>query len=68
MYKKIFSDRIRQLRYERQLRQVEVAKVLGIDRSQLSKWEHGDQEPGLDAIGAISRFYGVSIDWLFGCI
>ena len=55
--------RIRQIRgFE--MRQVELAKVLGITQAQLSKYERGQNVPTLELLLKLKRLCGKSIDWI----
>jgi transcriptional regulator with XRE-family HTH domain len=55
--------RIRQIRgFE--MRQVELAKVLGITQAQFSKYERGQNAPTLELLLKLKRFSGKSIDWI----
>lgn len=54
---------------ERRLRgaiptQREVAKILGVRESAVSKWERGLAKPRADKLPAIARLYGCSIEEL----
>jgi len=46
------------------MRQVELAKTLGITQAQLSKYERGQNAPSLDLLLKLKRFSGKSIDWI----
>ena len=60
---KAIGRRIRQIRgFE--IRQVELAKTLGITQAQLSKYERGQNAPSLDLLLKLKRFSGKSIDWI----
>ena len=57
------ARRIRQIRgFE--IRQVELAKVLGITQAQLSKYERGRNVPTLELLLKLKHFPGKSIDWI----
>ncbi|QNT77593.1 helix-turn-helix domain-containing protein [Entomobacter blattae] len=56
--------RIRQLRKERNLTQVEVAVALGISRPFLTAIENGNNSPGRATLSAIAEYFQVSVDWL----
>ena len=54
---------------ERRLRgaiptQREVAAILGIEQSSVSKWERGLSKPRADKLPAIAKLYGCSIEEL----
>ena len=62
----IMQNRIRELREDRDLRQVDVAEKTGIDQRTLSNYETGKTNPDSYAIIQLAKFYGVSTDYLLG--
>lgn len=60
------SQRIRKLRKERNLTQLELANALGITKSAVSMYERGERKPAFDAAEALSQFFGVSMPYLSG--
>ncbi len=64
--KEVFSERLRELRQERGLGQIQLAKELDVGKSVISLWELGKCEPTLSKLIAMARFFGVSIDYLAG--
>jgi len=38
----------------------------GVSKSLLSRYERGLVDPGLRALSKLTKYYGVSLDWLFG--
>lgn len=61
-----FGERLRALRQERGIGQVQLAKELDVGKSIVSLWELGQCEPTLSKLVAIARFFGVSMDYLAG--
>lgn len=61
----MFSEKIRQLRKERHLTQVEVAKEVGLSARGYQDLELG-AKPRYEALLHIADFYDVSVDWLMG--
>ena len=57
-----FGEKLRQLRKSRGLTQEELAQVLYVSRTAVSKWESGRGYPGIDSLKEISGFFSVSID------
>lgn len=58
---------------ERRLRgglptQREVAKILGVQESSVSKWERGLSRPRADKLPTIAKLYGCSIEELLGSV
>ena len=52
--------------YEKGIAQVQLAKEIDVGKSIVSLWEIGRCEPTLSKLVALSRFFGVSIDYLAG--
>lgn len=61
-------NRIRDLREERDLRQIDVAKATGIDQKTLSNYETGKTNPDSYSLIRLADFFHVSIDYLVGRI
>jgi len=59
------KDRIKILRSERRLAQVQIAKALGIDQSTVSYWEKGRQEPNALQRKRLCQFLGITQSKLF---
>ena len=59
-------NRIRDLREDMDLRQVDVAAATGIDQKTLSNYETGQTQPDARALVALADFFHVSIDYLVG--
>jgi transcriptional regulator with XRE-family HTH domain len=49
-YQQVFGKRVRELRKERGLSQVELASKVGIDRSYMGFLERGERNPSLEMI------------------
>ena len=61
-----FRNRIRDLREDMDLRQVDVANATGIDQKTLSNYETGKTNPDSTSLIKLANFFGVSIDYLVG--
>ncbi len=57
-----FSEKLKQLRKERGLTQEELADILYVSRTAVSKWESGRGYPNIDSLKEISKFFSVTID------
>ena len=62
----IFSERLKTLRTEKQLGQIELASILDVSKGTISLWENGLREPKLSNLVNIARYFSVSIDYLAG--
>ena len=60
------TDRIRNLRIENNLTQNDVAKILGVTRSSYAMWESNNNIIPLKRLIALSDYFKVSLDYLFG--
>ena len=58
------DNKLRQLRKERKLTQVELQMRTGIEQSLLSKFENGERVPPTETLIALADFYHVSIDYI----
>lgn len=64
---KIFlGQRLKELREEKGLTQKQLAEKLGINSVTYLHYEKEQREPPLAMLADISRFYGVSVDYLLG--
>lgn len=61
-----FSQRIKQLRKEHNLRQEDLAKKISKTRSAVAGWETEGKEPDHETLTILSNVFGVSIDYLIG--
>ena len=61
-----FKDRIVYLRDGKDLKQKELAEILGISRSTLASYEQGRREPDFDTLQKIADYFNVSTDYLLG--
>ncbi len=59
-----FNEKLHELRKKKGLTQEELAELLYVSRTAISKWESGRGYPNIDSLKAIAKFFGVSIDEL----
>ena len=59
-----FNEKLQELRKQRGLTQEELAEVLLVSRTAISKWESGRGYPNIDSLKAIAKFFGITIDEL----
>ncbi len=62
----MYFQRIKDLREDKDLRQVDVAEILGIQQTIYSRYERGFQNIPLHHLIALADFYGVSTDYILG--
>lgn len=61
-----FTQRIRDLREDKDLKQEDVAKVLNITRQQYQLYESGKRKLPIDLLIELCKFYDVSSDYMLG--
>lgn len=61
-----FKDILKELRKERGIGQVELANQLSVSKGVISLWENGLREPSMTSLISLSKFFGVSSDYLLG--
>lgn len=59
-------NRIKVLRLERNIKQVDLAKAVSVSQAALSGYETGKYEPDFDTLKRIAAYFDVSIDYLLG--
>ena len=60
------KNRLKDLREDKDLRQIDVACAIGIDQKTLSNYETGKTNPDSYALVRLADFFNVSIDYLVG--
>ena len=58
------SEKLYELRKKSALSQEQLAEQLGVSRQAISKWESGKAVPETDTLITISKYFGVSLDYL----
>ncbi|MDE7394857.1 MAG: helix-turn-helix domain-containing protein [Clostridiales bacterium] len=61
-----FAERLKELRNEKGLSQVQLSKATGLSRSALGFWEAGQRIPSAEAVATLARYFEVSADYLLG--
>ena len=62
-----FSKRLKILRTEKNLTQLELSKELGYNTyTVITNWESGNQMPDIENLILLAKFFSVSIDFLVG--
>ena len=63
---KILAERMRILRKEKNLRQEDLAKIIGIGFNTYCRYERDERDPSAPTVAALADFFGVSADYLLG--
>lgn len=58
--------RLRELRLEKGVSQIEIAKILNMSKMAISHWENGNSEPSIEQLKVLARYFDVTIDYLVG--
>lgn len=61
-----FAERLKELRKQAHLTQVELAKRLGIGQSSYADWERGKKNPTQENLIKIANLFDVPVDYLVG--
>jgi transcriptional regulator with XRE-family HTH domain len=61
-----YQERIRALREDRDLKQWQIARMLGVAQTTYSQYELGKRPLPVEYLIALCRFYGVSADYILG--
>ena len=64
--KNIFGERLKELRLEKGVGQVELATQINASKGIISLWENGLREPKLSNLIVLAHYFEVSIDYLAG--
>lgn len=58
------NEKLQELRKQKGLTQEELAEILFVSRTAISKWESGRGCPSIDSLKAIAEFFNITIDEL----
>lgn len=61
-----FGENLKALRADRNLRQADLAKVLGTTQRRISYLETGKIQPDLETLWALAEYFDISVDELIG--
>ena len=62
----MFGDLLKELRAEKGVTQIDLARAIGVSNGNVGDWERGRSKPGYDALVSLSLFFGVSPGRLLG--
>lgn len=65
---KAFCERLKELREEKGISQVELSKQLKykLSASAIGRWENGERSPTLESLIILADFFCVTLDYLAG--
>ena len=61
-----FKVRLKELRIEKNLSQMQLALETGLSQSAIAKWELGKTEPTASAIICLAKFFNETTDYILG--
>lgn len=61
-----FGERLKELRAERRIGQIELSRAIGVSSGIISLWETGQREPKMSNLILLAQYFDVSIDYLVG--
>lgn len=61
-----YYQRLKDLREDKDLNQTSIAKILGTNQTQYSRWERGAQEIPFHHVITLAKFYRCSCDYIAG--
>lgn len=59
-----FNEKLQELRKNKGLTQEELAEILFVSRTAISKWESGRGYPNIESLKAIARLFSITVDEL----
>jgi len=62
----MYGRRLKQARKKANMSQEEIAEILNISRSNISKYENEELEPNIQILKAFCKIYGTSADYIIG--
>ena len=62
----MFCERLKELRAEKGVGQIELATALGVSKGIISLWENGLREPKLSNLIVLAQYFEVSLNYLAG--
>ena len=62
----IFGKKLKELRIERENTQQQLADIFNVSKTTICQWETHKQEPSLEDVVKIAKYFDVTIDYLCG--
>ena len=61
-----YKKRLKDLREDRDIKQSQIAELLGVKQSAISKYERNEREYKIDDLIKLCKFYNVSPEYILG--
>lgn len=65
-YRKMFSERLSQLRKSKGLSMLQLGEILGVSDEAVRLMERGKRSPSFEVLLSVAEFFSVSVDYLVG--
>ncbi len=62
----MFAERLKELRKEKNMTQVQLAETLGVSKGTIAMWEIGKREPNFEMLDRLSDVFDRRIDYILG--
>lgn len=62
----MIGQRLRLLREEKKLKQLDIAKILGVSRTTYTQYETGKSEPDSEMLNKLADIFNTSVDYILG--
>ena len=62
----MFAERLKELRAEKGITQVQLAEVMGVSKGTIAMWETGKREPDFETLNNLSEIFDKRIDYILG--
>ena len=62
----MFADRLKEIRTEKGITQVQLAETMGISKGTVAMWETGKREPNFETLNQLSEIFDKRIDYILG--
>ena len=61
-----FANRLKEMRTEKGITQVQLASALGLSKGTIAMWETGKREPNFEMLNTLSDYFDRRIDYILG--
>lgn len=62
----MFANRLKEIRKEKNMTQVQLAEVLGVSKGTVAMWEIGKRQSNFETLNALSDIFDKKIDYILG--
>ena len=62
----MFANRLKEIRKEKNMTQVQLAEALGVSKGTVAMWEIGKRQPNFETLNALSDIFDKRIDYILG--